>query len=116
MAQSSTARAPGSIKLGQVTELAAQDHDRDDHDRDLPPRHHLYGDLASWWPLLSRPDEYAEEAAFAASLLRTAKPPTRTVLELGSGGGNNAFHLQRDFEMTLVDLRRHAGRVASLES
>jgi SAM-dependent methyltransferase len=64
----------------------------------------LYGDLASWWPLLSRPEEYAEEAAFAGSLLRTAKPPTRTVLELGSGGGNNAFHLKRDFEMTLVDL------------
>jgi SAM-dependent methyltransferase len=64
----------------------------------------LYGDLASWWPLISRPEEYAEEAAFAASLLRTAKPPTRTVLELGSGGGNNAFHLKGEFEMTLVDL------------
>ncbi|HJY46195.1 MAG TPA: class I SAM-dependent methyltransferase [Propionibacteriaceae bacterium] len=75
-----------------------------DHDRDLPPKHHLYGDLASWWPLISRPEEYTEEAAFAASLLRTAKPPTRTVLELGSGGGNNAFHLKREFEMTLVDL------------
>ena len=82
-----------------MTQPAAQDHDRD-----LSPRHHLYRDLASWWPLLSRPEEYAEEAAFAASLLRTAKPPTRTVLELGSGGGNNAFHLKRDFEMTLVDL------------
>ena len=54
-----------------MTQRAAQDHDRD-----LPPRHHLYGDLASWWPLISRPEEYAEEAAFAASLLRTAKPPS----------------------------------------
>jgi hypothetical protein len=25
----------------------------------------LYGELASWWPLLSSPDDYAEEAAFA---------------------------------------------------
>jgi SAM-dependent methyltransferase len=64
----------------------------------------MYGELASWWPLISPPAEYAEEAAFAASLLRTANPPTRTVLELGSGGGNNAFHLKNEFEMTLVDL------------
>jgi trans-aconitate methyltransferase len=75
-----------------------------DHDRDAPRRHRFYSDLASWWPLISAPEEYAEEAAFAASLLRTANPPTRTVLELGSGGGNNAFYLKREFEMTLVDL------------
>ncbi|HEX6759111.1 MAG TPA: class I SAM-dependent methyltransferase [Propionibacteriaceae bacterium] len=74
------------------------------HDRVALPRHRLYGELASWWPLISPPEEYAEEAAFAASLLRNANPPTRTVLELGSGGGNNAFHLKNDFEMTLVDL------------
>ena len=74
------------------------------HDRVALPRHRLYGELASWWPLISPPEEYAEEAAFAASLLRTANPPTRTVLELGSGGGNNAFHLKNEFEMTLVDL------------
>ena len=82
-----------------MTELADQARDRD-----ALPRHRLYRDLASWWPLISPPEEYAEEAAFAAALLRTAKPPTRTVLELGSGGGNNAFHLKNEFEMTLVDL------------
>ena len=75
-----------------------------DHDRDAAPRHRFYSDLAPWWPLISAPEEYAEEAAFAASLLRTAEPPTRTVLELGSGGGNNAFHLKGEFAMTLVDL------------
>lgn len=64
----------------------------------------FYGDLAPWWPLISAPAEYAEEAAFAASLLQGAEPPTRTVLELGSGGGSNAFHLQQRFAMTLVDL------------
>jgi SAM-dependent methyltransferase len=82
-----------------VTQSAEQDQDRETH-----PQQRLYSDLAPWWPLISAPDEYTEEAAFAASLLRTANPPTRTVLELGSGGGNNAFHLKRDFEMTLVDL------------
>jgi SAM-dependent methyltransferase len=64
----------------------------------------FYGDLAVWWPLVSAPAEYAEEAAFAASLLDTADGPTRTVLELGSGGGNNAFHLKAKYAMTLVDL------------
>ncbi len=67
-------------------------------------QHLFYGDLAPWWPLISAPEEYAEEAAFAASLLRTAEPPTQTVLELGSGGGNNAVHLKSEFAMTLVDL------------
>ncbi len=66
--------------------------------------HRFYGDLASWWPLVSAPAEYAEEAAFAASLLDTADGPTRTVLELGSGGGNNAFHLKARYAMTLVDI------------
>lgn len=63
-----------------------------------------YGDLAPWWPLISAREEYAEEAAFAASLLVGAEPATHTVLELGSGGGSNASHLKRRFEMTLVDL------------
>ena len=75
-----------------------------DHDREASPGHRFYSDLAPWWPLISAPAEYTEEAAFAASLLRMSTPPTRTVLELGSGGGNNAFHLKREFEMTLVDL------------
>src|SRR6476646_5753136 len=67
-------------------------------------RHRFYGDLARWWPLISPPEEYAEEAAFAAGVLRTASIPVHDVLELGSGGGHNAFHLKRFFSMTLVDL------------
>ncbi|MGH9270312.1 MAG: class I SAM-dependent methyltransferase [Ilumatobacteraceae bacterium] len=64
----------------------------------------FYGDLAAWWPLISPPDDYAEEAAFAADLLRRASIPVRTVLELGSGGGHNAVHLAPSFELTLTDL------------
>ncbi len=37
-------------------------------------------------------------------MLRSASIPLREVLELGSGGGHNAFHLKADFAMTLVDL------------
>jgi len=65
----------------------------------------LYTDFADWWPLLSSPDDYAEEAAFYAELLeRFCDGHVRTLLELGSGGGNNASHLKQRFAMTLVDL------------
>ena len=66
--------------------------------------HRFYGDLAEWWPLISPPEDYVEEAAFGASLLLRAGIPVREVLELGSGGGHNAVHLKRTFAMTLVDL------------
>lgn len=64
----------------------------------------LYSDLAAWWPLLSAPEDYQEEAAFYTRLLNEASESTlRTVLELGSGGGNNASHMKSHFEMVLVD-------------
>ncbi len=64
----------------------------------------LYRELAEWWPLLSAPDEYAEEAAEYMRLLREAGAgEVRSVLELGSGGGNNASHMKASFELTLVD-------------
>ena len=65
----------------------------------------LYDELAERWPLFSAPADYAEEAAFFVRVLTEAcTPAPRTVLELGSGGGNNAFHLRSKFEMTLIDL------------
>jgi trans-aconitate methyltransferase len=65
----------------------------------------LYTDLASWWPLLSAPADYAEEAAlYRQAILAASERPPHTMLELGSGGGNNASHLKKRFQMTLVDL------------
>ncbi|HEY8516901.1 MAG TPA: class I SAM-dependent methyltransferase [Candidatus Binatia bacterium] len=64
----------------------------------------LYGELASWWPLLSPPEHYAEEAAIYRDLMIAAcDEPPRSLLELGSGGGNNASHLKAWFTMTLVE-------------
>ena len=63
----------------------------------------LYQDLAAWWPLISPPEEYTEEAAFTGQVLRRAARPVREVLELGSGGGHCASHLTPGFAMTLVD-------------
>src|SRR5262249_18839317 len=65
----------------------------------------LYNELSSWFHLLSSPADYAEEAEFARSLI--ADPDFTapvTLLELGSGGGNNASHLKTHFRMTLADL------------
>ncbi len=63
----------------------------------------LYTRLAEWWPLLSAPCDYAEEAEFYRKTLVSACAP-RTVLELGCGGGNNASHLKAHFDLTLVDI------------
>lgn len=70
-----------------------------------PIEHRFYGDLAPWWPLISPPAEYADEAAFAAALLDPDHDGSRPrVLELGSGGGHLASHLTDRFDLTLVDL------------
>jgi SAM-dependent methyltransferase len=64
----------------------------------------MYEELAAWWPLLSPPSHYAEEAAvYQRILLAACERPPRTLLELGSGGGNNASHLKARFELVLVD-------------
>jgi SAM-dependent methyltransferase len=64
----------------------------------------LYDELAEWWPTFAAPAEFREEAAhFDSVLTASSDPAPRTLLELGSGGGNNASHLKAHFEMTLVD-------------
>jgi len=65
----------------------------------------LYTELADWFHLLTAPADYAEEAAFFLRLFTQAGgAPTRTLLELGSGGGNMASHYKRDVQATLTDL------------
>lgn len=62
-------------------------------------------DLATWWPLFSNPDEYADEAEWILRAIDNAlgRRPA-DILELGSGGGNTASHLRHHARMTLVDL------------
>jgi SAM-dependent methyltransferase len=64
----------------------------------------VYNDLAGWWPLISPPEEYTEEAAHLAREFAAAGTPVREVLDLGSGGGGVAVHLKDRLAMTLVDL------------
>ncbi|MFL5352202.1 class I SAM-dependent methyltransferase [Archangium sp.] len=64
----------------------------------------LYDELAEWWPLVSAPSHYGEEASEYLRLLRgAASGPLVEVLELGSGGGNNASHLKKELSLTLVE-------------
>ena len=66
--------------------------------------HRLYDELAYLWPLMSPPEEYAEEAAYWRMILSEYLGPGRhRILELGVGGGHNLSHLTPDFEATAVD-------------
>ncbi len=66
----------------------------------------LYNELAMWWPLLSPPEDYEGEAGFFGKVfLEAGLPPSPTLLELGCGGGSNAFHLKTLFaQVTLTDI------------
>jgi SAM-dependent methyltransferase len=64
----------------------------------------VYQDLAEWWPLVSPPEEYAEEAGQLAGVFASAAIPVREVLDLGSGGGHVAVHLKDRITLTLADL------------
>jgi SAM-dependent methyltransferase len=62
----------------------------------------LYDELAGWWQLVSPTEHYADEAAFFKELFRAES--AKTILELGSGGGNVAWFLKKDFTLTLTDI------------
>ena len=65
----------------------------------------LYADLAHLWPLMSPPEDYADEGARLRSELRARLGPGRArLLELGTGGGHLLHHLAGEFEATAVDL------------
>jgi SAM-dependent methyltransferase len=72
----------------------------------VPNAPQLYAVLAPWYHLLTAPDEYVEEAAFFLRLFREALGESpRSLLELGSGGGNMAFHLKLAVpQLTLTDV------------
>ena len=65
----------------------------------------MYSDLAPWFHLLTHPSDYWDEAAFVTRVVDdVAMGEATTLLELGSGGGNNASHLKARFVCTLTDI------------
>jgi SAM-dependent methyltransferase len=72
----------------------------------MPPLHNrFYTELADWWPLFSPPDHYLPEVEDLLPRLGP-QPASRkpSLLELGAGGGSQAFHLKRHFTLTLTDI------------
>jgi SAM-dependent methyltransferase len=65
----------------------------------------IYSDLAPWFHLLTHPSDYEAEARYYTRVIEAAtEGRPRTLLELGSGGGNNASHMKARFDCTLTDL------------
>jgi SAM-dependent methyltransferase len=65
----------------------------------------IYSDLAPWFHLLTHPSDYEDEARHIILLVDAfGDGRAETLLELGSGGGNNASHLKARFACTLTDL------------
>ncbi|HMM87154.1 class I SAM-dependent methyltransferase [Azohydromonas sp.] len=66
----------------------------------------LYTDLAWLWPLWGDAStQYAHYGEHVTGLVRRhARRPTRTLLDIGCGGGKNVLNLARHFEVTGVDL------------
>jgi len=65
----------------------------------------MYTEFAGYWPLISDPADYANEAHHWRDALRSRLGPGRhEILELGVGGGNNLSHLTADFQAMAVDI------------
>lgn len=65
----------------------------------------LYHDLAWLWPLWGDPAEYGPWCEHVTALIREhSLVPAQSLLNLGCGGGKNAFNLKRHFRVTGLDL------------
>jgi len=65
----------------------------------------FYQELSEWWTLFSPASHYVEEAVdLLRRLTPLPAPGTKTMLELGSGGGSLASHLKDQFTLTFTDL------------
>ncbi len=61
--------------------------------------------MAEWWPLISEPEEYANEAEILSAVFGEFLGGSRnTLLDLGVGGGDYLSHLISDFDAVGVDL------------
>jgi SAM-dependent methyltransferase len=65
----------------------------------------LYHDLSWLWPIIAPPEDYIEEKEFLIHLIKEyGAEKVKTILNLGSGGGNLDFVLKREFIITGIDI------------
>lgn len=65
----------------------------------------LYGDLAWLWPIVSPPEDYAEESEFISRVIKDhSKVGVKTLLHLGCGGGRNDYTFKKHFKVTGSDI------------
>ncbi|HYP90878.1 MAG TPA: class I SAM-dependent methyltransferase [Polyangiaceae bacterium] len=65
----------------------------------------LYDELVPWYFLIDPPGDHADEATwYGDTLERATSLRPETLLELGSGAGNNALYLRSRFRCTLSDV------------
>lgn len=65
----------------------------------------LYRELTPFYRLLDPIEDHAPEVSeFVRAFEDAVSPAPRTLLELGSGAGHNAYFLKRSFECVLTDL------------
>ena len=65
----------------------------------------LYDELAYLWPVISPPEDYADEAVHWRDAIRRYLGDGRhCLLELGVGGGHNLSHLTAEFDAVAVDI------------
>jgi SAM-dependent methyltransferase len=69
-------------------------------------RSRLYGDLAWLWPFWGdASEEYADYCRYVVSLIdEHAQRQVRSLLNIGCGGGKNAFNLKRHYGVVGIDL------------
>ncbi len=74
--------------------------------REMKDTCHLYTELAWLWPMWGdAATEYAHYCQHVSGLIRKyAKRPAATLLDIGCGGGKNVLNLNRDFDVTGLDL------------
>ncbi len=72
----------------------------------MTARPRMYHELADWFHLITAPADYAEEAAYYLQVMQNVIGHLpASLLELGSGGGNNASHYKsRIPDVVLTDL------------
>lgn len=64
----------------------------------------MYDEIADWYPVLTPPEDYEDEAGWYLEHLRGGPGALRSLLELGCGAGHNAVHMKDGLEVVLTDL------------